>query len=177
MKDWLNIDLYKLIITEMKQMRKVALMIILFACIICACFDFVLRKHSIVLNWFTMAYIILGIITLCVLVIKSYNAFCKYINEKRIIRKKYKPLKPILDTLNADEEYVLKKFVNYNCTRVILSEQDLKTINYNYDVINTIYQKFKSFGYYLVQCAHKPNLVLTTQQSFFEILKLHFSKN
>lgn len=173
----LDLETFKIIITELKQSRKEVMMIIIFICLLCGLTDYFLRRHGIILNLFTTTYLILGFITFGGLLLKIYIDLSKYIEHRQILKKNYKLLKPILETLSSDEEYLLRKFVRDDCTKIVLFEEDLKAIDFNYDAINTIFKKFEHFDYYLIQCAHDPNLILRTQKPFFEILKIHFKRS
>lgn len=167
---------YEYIISELKKLRKGAAMILFIMCICCAIFDFFLRKHAIKVDLFTSVYLILGLCTIAIWAVKMFNQIANANYIKQIHKKNYKVLKPILMTLNTQEEYILRKFVRDDCPKIVLLENDLKAIDNNLNVINTIYNKFNSFKFFIIQCASNPHYILRIQEPFFEVLKLHFKK-
>lgn len=168
-----NFD-FKYIISELKKLRKGAMMIMFVICLCCAAFDFVLRKFGIVFHWFTHLYLIIGFFTICIYSVKVFNRIADIVDSKKAIMEKYRQLKPVLENIKPDEVHILKKFVQDNLCKTVFSDEYLKKINNDMEVINTIFKRFKPFGYTIKQCAHVPEFIFEIDREFFEILKIHF---
>ena len=172
----MNIDFktFNTIITEIKKCRKGTAMTVILVCLACAAVDYILRKHGITENWYTQSYLIVGFVATCVWSVRVFNKIADTVDKKKYLQNKYKLVKPILFQLKADEEYLLKKFVQDNLCKTVFSDEYLNKINHNLEVINTIFKRFKPFGYTIKQCAHVPEFIFEIDREFFELLKIHF---
>nr|DAT18322.1 MAG TPA: Super-infection exclusion protein B [Caudoviricetes sp.] len=150
-----NTELVKIIISEMKQMRKGALMIILFACIICACFDFVLIKAEIVQSWISQIYLIIGFIAFNLFCVKVYDEIC----EKQIFLK-------VIKNLTKDEIKVLKKFTDKNISTIHPNLEELAIIN----DINSKYEFIRVAG-------NVNHIIAIIFPEFWDALKKYFKKH
>lgn len=82
----LDLETFKIIITEVKQSRKGAAMIIFFVCLCCAVIDYFLRKQGIVYDWFIQLYFPLGAFSFTVWAIKIFNRIADEVDKNKISR-------------------------------------------------------------------------------------------
>lgn len=82
-----DFEIFKSIISEIKNSRKGAAMIVFLICLSCAIFDFFLRKHGIVYDIFIQIYFPIGAISFTVWAIKVFNNIADDIEQNKQKKK------------------------------------------------------------------------------------------
>lgn len=161
MKNLLNTEYVKIIITEINKARKGAAMIMIFICLCCAAIDYILRKHGIVEDWFTQSYLIIGFFSACVWSVKTFNCIADKVEAKQKKAKHIQTIcnkcKFILDSMSKEEALLIHNAVEVNSNHIKLPStpynfamiEDFKTLgilesmSFLHDQYNaTIYQDF-----------------------------------
>ena len=182
----LNADLVKIIITEIKEMRKGVIMIVFIGCMLCALLDIVMRKHGTKLDWFTQIYLITGFFSFLTICIKIYNSYCDKQDaikaEKQRAEQEYEKilddlrlLKPIFDDMLFDEKAILYQFVKENSCLITMTNCPITGIQPIY-MVNHINGLIIFRGYQIISKYIGNHVAFETTPQFVELLKLYFSE-
>lgn len=177
-------NFFEFIISEIKPLRKGAILILLIICLCCAVADYFLRKYGFNYDWFSKIYIICALISVCYLFIKLYNSICDKIEKQKeeerqkqeytnFIKTKVQLLTPILDTMSEKQKEYLKKFVDKNST-IIFQEIDYG-LNDPVLIANYITAKLYPLGYYIQISGNTTHIILEINKELFNILQFYFS--
>lgn len=124
MKNMLNAEYVKIIITEINKSRKGAAMIMIFICLCCAAIDYILRKHGIVEDWYTQSYLIIGLFSACIWGVKTFNCIADKVETKQKKAKHIKTIcnkyKFILDCMSKEEAFLIHNMVEIDSNHIKL---------------------------------------------------------
>lgn len=182
-KNFINIDTAKLIVSYLNLLRKGALLIILAACFGFLSMEYFLYKIGIIANFFVQFYAIVGFVAGLLLLIKLYNEACTHLDNhkaKKFQKEQYENkvqalsvlLKPILDSLTNSELELLKRFVDEKTLYIVDTNGD-RGINR----ANFIIAKLYSFGLNIEIRGNGFYTLLSIDKFFYDLLCEYFQQD